>query len=168
MAALVKDPSNTSNKQRGLTVTTARKSITSGSRVSQLVSTTVQRVQQPRPQDKADLNSSNSIGRRQQRRKEALPSVSSVGPEAIPGLRHQASILDPGQAKQREKGWGLSFKDPSVATPIRKEVRLHCRHILMHLASNSRHQAIQELELCRAVEALLHSSVSQIGCSCAK
>ena len=123
------------NKQRGLTVTTARTSIMSGSRVPQLASTTVQRVKQSRPQDKPDLDSSKSAGRRQQRRKEALPTVSSISPEAIPGLRHQASILDPGQAKQREKGWGLSFKDPSVATTTRKEV---CRHALMHVASNSR------------------------------
>lgn len=142
MAALVKDPSNTFNKQRGLTVTTARKSITSGSRVPQLIKTTAQRVQQPRPQDKPDLKSSNPVGRRQQRRKEALPSVSSISPEAIPGLRHQASILDPGQAKQREKGWGLSFKDPSVATPTRKEVCLRRRHVLVYVVSNSGHQAI--------------------------
>ena len=125
MAALVKDPTTTPNKQKGLTVTTARKSISNGSRVSQLVSTTAQRIQQPRPQDQSDLSPSKSVGRRQQTRKEALPTVSSVSPEAIPGLRRQASSLDPGQAKQREKGWGLSFKDPSVVTPTRKEVCLH-------------------------------------------
>ena len=135
MAALVKDPTNTSNKQRGLTVTTARKSITSGFTASQLVSTTVQRVQQSKPKEKSDLISLKSVGRRQQARKEALPTVSSVSPEAIPGLRRQASSLvglGPEQTKQREKGWGLSFKDPSVVTPTRsKEVCLHC---LQHLS----------------------------------
>ena len=117
--------SHTNSKQRGLIVTTARKSITSGSPVSQLVSTTVKRVQ-PRLEDKPDLISSKSTGRRQQARKEALPTVSSVSPEAIPGLRRQASSLDSGQAKQQEKGWGLSFKEPTVALPTRKEVSLHC------------------------------------------
>ena len=125
MAGLVKDSPNTSTKQRGLTVTTARKSITSGCLVSQLVSTTPKRVQ-PRLEDKPDLVSSKSTGSRQQARKEALPTVSSVSPEAVPGLRRQALSLDPGQAKQREKGWGLSFKEPTVALLTRKEVGLHC------------------------------------------
>ena len=35
----------------------------------------------------------------------------------------------------------------------------------MHVASNSRHQAIQRLMLCKAAEALPHSSVSQSMCS---
>ena len=136
MAALVKDPTNTSNKQRGLTLTTARKSITSGS-TAQLVSTTVQRVQQTTSKEKSDLISVKSVGRRQQARKEALPTVSSVSPEAIPGLRRQASSLvglGPEQTKQREKGWGLSFKDPSVVTPTRsKEVCLHCSEHLSYI-----------------------------------
>lgn len=89
----------------------------------------MQRVQQPRREDKPDPTLSRPDRQRQQARKEALPTVSSVSPEAIPGLRRQASSLDPGQAKQREKGWGLSFKEPTVASPTRKEVCLHCAEI---------------------------------------
>lgn len=81
-------------------------------------------MQQPSLEDKRDPTASKYDRKRQQARKEALPTVSSVSPEAIPGLRRQASSLDPGQAKQREKGWGLSFKEPTVAVPTRKEVCL--------------------------------------------
>ena len=42
-----------------------------------------------------------------------------------PGLRKQASIVDPEQAKQLEKGWGLSYKDASAPTPVRKEVGMY-------------------------------------------
>ncbi|KAL3146030.1 hypothetical protein ABBQ38_015385 [Trebouxia sp. C0009 RCD-2024] len=124
LPALVKDHSNASNKQRGLTVTTIRKSVASGSPASPSVRPTVQRVQQPRREDKPDPTLSRPDRQRQQARKEALPTVSSVSPEAIPGLRRQASSLDPGQAKQREKGWGLSFKEPTVASPTRKEIEV--------------------------------------------
>ena len=130
MAAVVKGSSNTSSKQRGLTVTTI-KSVTSGSPVSQLVSTTVRREQQARSDDKHDPISSKSDRNRRQARKEALPTVSSVSPAAIPGLRRQASSLNPGQAKDREKGWGLSFKEPTVAIPTRKEVWSQCAALVM-------------------------------------
>lgn len=55
-----------------------------------------------------------------------LATVSSVSLDAIPGLRKQASVVDPEQKKQLEKGWGLSYKDPNAPVVVRKEVFKRC------------------------------------------
>lgn len=144
MTAITKACSDNPHKQRGLTITTARKSISSYQPAAQPASFAPKHVQQPRPEVKSDMALSQSPGRREKVRKEALPTVSSVSADAIPGLRRQASAIDPEQAKQREKGWGLSFKDPAAATPTRKEVScsqpyhtLSCSSTFYHALSHS-------------------------------
>jgi hypothetical protein len=123
LTAALKSDADTPSKVRGLTITTARKSITGGSTAAQLTSPSSAAAHQP--EGRKQLISSQPAQRKQRVRKD-LPTVSSVSPDAIPGLRRQASVVDPEQAKQQEKGWGLAFKDPSKAVPVRKEVGYAC------------------------------------------
>lgn len=122
MTAITKAPSDSSSQRRGLTITTARKSVTSGVHLPSPVRNTVKNVQQDTFEDKVDLISSQKAEKRQQARKAALPTVSSVSTDAIPGLRRQASALNPQEVKQKEKGWGLSFKDAKAVSPVCREV----------------------------------------------
>ncbi|KAA6417880.1 MAG: hypothetical protein FRX49_12178, partial [Trebouxia sp. A1-2] len=120
-APALKSGADTSSKVRGLTITTTRKHITGSSTTTQVNSLSSQPAHQP--EGRKQLISSQPAQRKQRVRKD-LPTVSSVSPDAIPGLRRQASVVDPEQAKQQEKGWGLAFKDPSKAAPVRKEVEV--------------------------------------------
>lgn len=126
LTAALKSDADTPSKVRGLTITTARKSITGGSTAAQLTSpSSAAGAAAHQPEGRKQLISSQPAQRKQRVRKD-LPTVSSVSPDAIPGLRRQASVVDPEQAKQQEKGWGLAFKDPSKAVPVRKEVGYAC------------------------------------------
>ena len=109
--------------QTGLTITTARKSVT-GLVVQQTSTVTAplrvnnKAVSSPgAPQSRPHAHTQPD---------DELTTVSSVSLDAIPGLRKQASVVDPEQKKQLEKGWGLSYKDPSAPVPVRKEVLKHC------------------------------------------
>jgi len=121
--AALKSGADTPSKGRGLTITTTRKNITGGSSAAQ--QTSPSSVPAHQPEGRKQLILSQPAQRKQRVRKD-LPTVSSVSPDAIPGLRRQASVVDPEQAKQQEKGWGLAFKDPSKAVPVRKEVGYAC------------------------------------------
>ena len=116
-------PGSNVPKRRGLTITTARKNIVNGSASSQ-IATSKGNTTLPQLAKEASKETipAQQAQRRQKTRKEQLPTVSSVSLDAIPGLRRQASALDPEQAKQREQGWGLSYKNASTAVPARKEV----------------------------------------------
>ena len=130
--AVLEPARDISSKPRQLTVTTARRSIVNGSTLAQPAITSSTSAQQPDAKVSKQLIPAQLAARKQRVRRE-LPTVSSVSPEAIPGLRRQASTVDPEQAKQLEKGWGLAFKDPSVAVPVRKEVG-HTHTTVAHIS----------------------------------
>lgn len=117
------------SKPRGLTVTTARTNIMSGSAPAQ-PSAKSPNMQLPETEISKQLIPAQPAQRKhKQKHKEQLPTISSVSIDAIPGLRRQASALDPEHSKQLEKGWGLSFKDPNILMPVRKEVcPISCMH----------------------------------------
>lgn len=116
--------------QTGMTITKAHKSVT-GLVVQQTSTTTTKSAQkgvgnktisspgsesqQPRPHIRSQPDMDDE-----------LATVSSVSLDAIPGLRKQASVVDPEQKKQLEKGWGLSYKDPNAPVLVRKEVFRQC------------------------------------------
>ncbi|KAL0037008.1 hypothetical protein WJX77_008847 [Trebouxia sp. C0004] len=120
--ALKSDP-DTPSKVRGLTVTTTRKNITGGCTAAQQISPSSAPAHQSEARKQLILS---QPAQRKQRLRKNLPTVSSVSPDAIPGLRRQASVVDPEQTKQQEKGWGFAFKDPSKSVPVRKEVEVSC------------------------------------------
>ena len=133
LAAALKPDMDKSSKVRGLTITTTRKNITGGSTAAQQISPSTVPAHQPEGRKQLILS---RAAQRKQRVPNDLPSVSSVSPDAIPGLRRQASVVDPEQAKQQEKGWGLAFKDPSKAVPVRKEVGYSCAVAASKCVSN--------------------------------
>lgn len=144
--------SNSKPARVGLTITTARKSVT-GTGMHREIKTTSRQVPQ-------NLSLKTSITVTQQGgtqnpspadQDHELTTVSSVSVHAIPGLRKQASVIDPAQTKQLEKGWGLSYKDANAPVAVRKEVytRILC---LLLISTSCFCQACNHLSLLHNVD----------------
>lgn len=109
-------------RTRGLVITKeARKSVTGAAVQQQVISGSKPgRKVKTAAASYAALQPADSYAHEQ--RDAARESESIISNDVRPGLRKQASAIDPEQAKQLEKGWGLSYKDPSAPAPVRKEV----------------------------------------------